>query len=139
MSEHYVASDIHDIPLTLLGNPKYRGWLPSEFGADKQYWEKKGVNPRKLLNDTYLNQHTGRQTGVHQTMSGVPVDTIKRSDAFQTMYQNLSRFLHLSIWKLKLKSTISSAKSSRTTSSRAAKLWGHSAQLSACKRSSALC
>ena len=52
MSEHYVASDIDDIPLTRLGNPKYRGWLPSEFGADKQYWEKKGVNPGKLLNDT---------------------------------------------------------------------------------------
>ncbi len=56
------------------------------FGADKQYWEKKGVNPDKLLNDTYLNQHTGRKSGVHQTMSGVPVDT--RSDAFQIMYQN---------------------------------------------------
>ncbi len=31
MSEHYVASDIDDIPLTRLGNPKYRGWLPSEL------------------------------------------------------------------------------------------------------------
>ena len=74
MSEHYVATDIDDIPRTRLGNPKYRGWLPSEFGADKQYWDKKGVTG-KLLNDTYLNPHTGRQTGVHQTMSGVPVDT----------------------------------------------------------------
>jgi hypothetical protein len=90
MSEHYVASDIDDIPLTRLGNHKYRGWLPSEFGADKQYWEKKGVNPGKLLNDTYLNPHTGRHTGVHQTMSGVPVDT--RSDAFQIMYQNFITF-----------------------------------------------
>jgi hypothetical protein len=81
---------ISDIPLTRLGNPKYRGWLPSEFGADKQYWEKKGVNPGKLLNSTYLNPHTGRQAGVHQTMSGVPVDT--RSDAFQIMYQNFIAF-----------------------------------------------
>ncbi len=48
MSEHYVATYIDDIPLTRLGNPKYRGWLLSEFGADKQYWEKKGVNPGKL-------------------------------------------------------------------------------------------
>ncbi len=31
MSEHYVATNIDDIPLTRLGNPKYRGWLPSEF------------------------------------------------------------------------------------------------------------
>ena len=62
MSEHYVASDIDDIPRTRLGNPNYRGWLPSEFGADKLYWEKKGVNPGKLLNDTYLNPHTGRHT-----------------------------------------------------------------------------
>ena len=38
------------------------------FGADKQYWEKKGVNPCKLLNDTYLNPHTGRYSGVNQTM-----------------------------------------------------------------------
>ena len=53
MSEHSVATDIDDIPQTRLGNPKYRGWLPSEFGADKQYWEKKGVNPGKLLNDTF--------------------------------------------------------------------------------------
>ena len=90
MSEHYVASDIDDIPLTRLGNPKYRGWLPSEFGANKQYWEKKGVNSGKMLNDTYLNRHTGRQTGVHQNMSGVPVDT--RSDAFQIMYQNFITF-----------------------------------------------
>ncbi len=80
MSEHYVATDIDDIPLTRLGNPKYRGWLPSEFGGDRQYWEKKRVNPGKLLNDTYLNPHTGRQTGVPQTLSGLPVDT--RSDAF---------------------------------------------------------
>jgi hypothetical protein len=65
-------------------------WLPSEFGADKQYWEKKEVNPGKLLNDTYLNLHTGRQTGGHQTMSGVPVDT--RSDVFQIMYQNFIAF-----------------------------------------------
>jgi hypothetical protein len=53
--------------------------------------EKKGVNPCKLLNDTYLHPHTGRPTGVHQTMSGVPVDT--RSDAFQIMYQNCIAFL----------------------------------------------
>ena len=90
MSEHYVATDIDDIPRTRLGNPSYRGWLPSEFGADKSYWEKKGVNPSKLLNDTYLNPHTGRQTGVHQTVSGVPVDT--RSDAFRIMYQNFIMF-----------------------------------------------
>jgi hypothetical protein len=37
MSEHYIATDIDDIPRTRLENPKYRGWLPSdsEFGADK--------------------------------------------------------------------------------------------------------
>ncbi len=90
MSEHSVATDIDDIPQMRLGNPKYRGWLPSEFGADKQYWEKKGVNPGKLLNETYLNQHKGCQTAVHQTMSGVPVDT--RSDAFQIMYQDFIAF-----------------------------------------------
>jgi hypothetical protein len=75
MSEHYVATDIDDIPRTRLGNPKYRGWLPSEFRADKPYWEKKGVNPGKLLNDAYLNLYTRSPTGVHQTMSGVQVDT----------------------------------------------------------------
>jgi hypothetical protein len=90
MSEHYVPTDINDIPRTRLGNPKYRGWLPSKFGADKQYWEKKGFNPCKLLNDTYLIPHTGRQTGVHQTMPGVPVHT--RSDALQIMYQNFIAF-----------------------------------------------
>jgi hypothetical protein len=77
-------------PLTRLRNPKYRGWLPSEFGADKQYWEKKGVNPDKMLNDTYLNPHTEIQAGVHQTMSGLPVDT--RSNAFQIMYQSFISF-----------------------------------------------
>ncbi len=98
MSEHYKATDIDAIPRMRLGNPKYRGLLPSKFGADKQYWEKKGVNPGKLLNDTYLNPYTGRQTGVHQTTSGVPVDT--RSDAFQIMYQNFIAFppsLHMEI------------------------------------------
>ena len=58
-TEHYLATDIDDIPRTRLGNPKHRGRLPSEFGADKQYWEKKGVNPSKLLNDTFLNPYTG--------------------------------------------------------------------------------
>jgi hypothetical protein len=114
MSEHYVATDIDDIPRTRLGNPIYRGWFPSKFGADKQYQEKKGVNPGKLLNDdTYLNLHTGHQTEVHQTMSGVPVDT--RSDAFQIMYQNSIAFppsLHI---ETQAKSTFSSAKSLRTT------------------------
>jgi hypothetical protein len=64
--------------------------------ASKQVWSEQtilgdeGSEPGKLLNDTYLNPHTGRQTGVHQTMSGVPVDT--RSDAFQNMYQNFIAF-----------------------------------------------
>ncbi len=52
--------------------------------------QKKGVNPGKLLNDTYLNQHTGCHTGVHQTMPGVPIDT--RSYAFQIMHQNFIAF-----------------------------------------------
>jgi hypothetical protein len=42
MSKHYVASDIDDIPPTRLGIPKYRGWLPSEFGADGE----QGSEPR---------------------------------------------------------------------------------------------
>ncbi len=66
MSEHYVAIEIDDIARTRPGNPKFRWWLPSEF-ADKQYWEKKGVNPGKLLNDTFLNPYTGRQSGVWNT------------------------------------------------------------------------
>ncbi len=128
MLEHYVATDIDDIPLTRLGKPNYRRWLPSEFGADKQYWEKKGVNPGKLLNDTYLNPHTGCQTGVHQTMSGVPVDT--RSDAFQIMYQNFIAFppsLHMET-QAKIDEFISEEfeNDCSTTSGRAAKLWGHS-------------
>jgi hypothetical protein len=53
-------------------------------------WEQKGVNPRELLNEAYLNLRTGSYTGVHQTMSGVPVDT--RSNAFQMMYQNFLVF-----------------------------------------------
>jgi hypothetical protein len=82
MSAHYVPTDIDDIPRTRLGNPTHRGRLPSEFGADRQYWEKKGVN------NTYLNQH--HDTGVHKTMSGISVET--KPDAFQIMYQNFIVF-----------------------------------------------
>ncbi len=46
MSEHYMATDIDDNSITRLGNPKYRGWLPSEFGADKTILGEKGSEAR---------------------------------------------------------------------------------------------
>jgi hypothetical protein len=86
MAEHYVPSDADNVSTTRLGNPQFRDWLPSDFGANKIYWEKKGVTGGKLLIGTYLNHHTGQQAGVFQTMSGTPVNVL--SPCFQTIYQN---------------------------------------------------
>jgi hypothetical protein len=46
-------------------------WEGSCLRADwyKQYWEKKGVNPGKLLNNTYLNPHTGHHAGMELLLS----------------------------------------------------------------------
>ena len=49
MAEHYVPSESDNINSTRLGNPQFRDWLPSDFGANKIYWEKKGVTGGKLL------------------------------------------------------------------------------------------
>ena len=83
MAEHYVPSDADNVSTTRLGNPQFRDWLPSDFGANKIYWEKKGVTGGKLLIGTYLNHHTGQQAGVFQTMSGTPVNVL--SPYFQTI------------------------------------------------------
>ncbi len=72
--------------MTREGHQWFLNWLPSEFGATKDYWEGKGIPSRRLLNATYTCPATGNQLQVHQTMNGVPVDT--RSEEFQIMYQN---------------------------------------------------
>ncbi len=119
MFEHYVTTDIDDIPRTRLRNPKYRGWLPSEFGADKQYWKTKGVNPGHAVTVNCWMTH------IWIRILDVKLGSIRLCLQFQLIQgptssrsctRTLSCFLHLSIWKLKLKSTNTSAKSSRTTS-----------------------
>ncbi len=86
MAEHYVPSEADNVSTTRLGNPQFRHWLSSNFGANKIYWEKKGVTGCKLLIVTYLNHHTGQQAGEFQTMSVTPVNVLSLS--FQTIYQN---------------------------------------------------
>ncbi len=86
MAEHYVPSESDNINSTRLGNPQFRDWLPSDFGADARYWEKKGITGGMLLTGTYLNVHTGQHNGVLQTMFGSQVNIL--SPAFQTIYQN---------------------------------------------------
>ena len=86
LAEHYVPSDADNVSTTRLGNPQFKDWLPSEFGANRSYWEKKAVTGGKLLIGTYTCPHTGQQLGVFQTMSGTPVDIL--SPSFQTIYQN---------------------------------------------------
>ena len=86
MAEHYVVNANDNFGTTRGGHPKLANFLPSEFGAAKDYWEEKGIQPGRLLTATYTCPHTGNQTQVYQTMNGVPVDT--RSDEFQTMFQN---------------------------------------------------
>jgi hypothetical protein len=86
LAEHYVPSEADNVSTTRLGNPQFKDWLPSEFGANRSYWEKKAVTGGKLLIGTYTCPHTGQQSGVFQTMSGTPVDVL--SPSFQTIYQN---------------------------------------------------
>jgi hypothetical protein len=63
MAEHYVPSESDNMNSTRLGNPQFRDWLPSDLGADARYWEKKGITGGRLLTGTYLNVHTGQNTG----------------------------------------------------------------------------
>ena len=39
MAEHYVVTATDDFGMTREGHPGFRNWLPSEFGATKNYWE----------------------------------------------------------------------------------------------------
>jgi hypothetical protein len=86
MSEYYIPSASDNVQTTRLGNPKVRNWLPSDFGPDGPYWVKKGLAPGKLLSTTYLNPHTGFQSPILQSMTGVAIDVL--SPGFQAMYQN---------------------------------------------------
>ncbi len=50
MAEHYVSWEAHNVSTTRLGNPQFwDDWLPRYIGANKIYWEKKGVTGGKLL------------------------------------------------------------------------------------------
>ena len=91
MAEHYVFNANDNFGTTREGHPKFANFLPSEFGATKDYWEEKDIPPGRLLTATYTCPHTGNQIQVHQTMNGVPVDT--RTDEFQIMYQNFIAYL----------------------------------------------
>jgi hypothetical protein len=86
MADYYVPTDTDVVSTTRLGNPHFRDWLPSEFGPNKTYWETKGVTGGKLLVGSYYCTHSGQYKGVHQTMSGIPIDILSLS--FQTIYQN---------------------------------------------------
>ncbi len=101
MSEHYVPLATDNISTTRLGNPQFCDWLPSDFGANKIYWEKVGVTVtrytgrRKELQGasyllqvigTYLNHHTGQQSSVLQTMTGTPFNVL--ASRFPIIYQN---------------------------------------------------
>jgi hypothetical protein len=83
MVDHYVVTASDNYGMT---RDWFLTWLPSEFGAIKDYWEEKGIPSGRLLNATYTCPAAENQIQVHQTMNGVPVDT--RSDEFQIMYQN---------------------------------------------------
>ena len=67
MAEHYFVNDNDNFSTSHL---KFTNFFPNEFGATKDYWEEKGIPPRRLLNGTYTCPHTGNQTQDHQTMSG---------------------------------------------------------------------
>ena len=84
MAEHYVINANDNFSTTREGHPKFKNFLPSEFGATKDYWKERGIPPGWLLNGTYTCSHSVNQTQVHQTMSGVPVDT--RTEEFQIVY-----------------------------------------------------
>jgi hypothetical protein len=88
MVKHYIVTVTTSVNygMTREGHPRFLNWLPSEFGATKDYWEEKGIPSGRLLNATYTCPATRNQIQVHQTMNGVPVDT--RSEDFQVMYQN---------------------------------------------------
>ncbi len=43
ISEYFIPSGVDSIQTTFLGKPKVSDWLPSEFGSDRTYWEKKGL------------------------------------------------------------------------------------------------
>jgi hypothetical protein len=84
MAEHYVPSEADNVSTTSLGNPQFRDWLPSEFGANRTYWEKKGSQVASYL--LVLTPALTRDNKVFQTMAGIPVDIL--SPTFQTIYQN---------------------------------------------------
>ena len=61
MGEHYIVTTSDNYGMTREGHPRFLNWLPSEFGATKDYWEGKGIPPGRLLNATYTCPATGNQ------------------------------------------------------------------------------
>ena len=59
MDEHYVITSNDNFKTTKHGHLKFDNFLPSELGADKKYWEEKGIPPGLLLTATYTCPHTG--------------------------------------------------------------------------------
>jgi hypothetical protein len=43
MVERYVVTATDNYGMTREGYPRFLNWLPSEFGATKDYWEEKGT------------------------------------------------------------------------------------------------
>ena len=56
MAEHYVVNANDNFGTTREGHPKFANFLPSEFGATKDYWEDKGIPSGCLLN-VYLPRY----------------------------------------------------------------------------------
>ncbi len=43
MVEHYIVTTSDNYGMTREGHQRFLNWLPSEFGATKDYWEGKGI------------------------------------------------------------------------------------------------
>ncbi len=102
MAENYLPSEADNVSTTRLGKPQFRDWLPSEFGANRTYWEKKGVTCGKLLNGTLtvltpaLTRDNKR--AYFRQWQGPRVIFCLRP--FRPSTRTLSVILHLSIWRL---------------------------------------
>ncbi len=68
MVEHYVVTAIDNFRMTREGHPRFLIWLPSEFGATKDYWEENAYASGRLFNATYTCPATGNQIQVRQTI-----------------------------------------------------------------------
>ena len=66
MAEHYVVNADDNFGTTREGHQKFANFLPSEFGATKDYWEEKCIPLGCLLTATYTCQHTGNQIQLKQ-------------------------------------------------------------------------